>query len=81
VLKYGITLQSLEHRDTVELGHDDVEQHHVEWLLAQDLERLLAACRGADTVALLLEAAGQEHPVERVVVDHEDATGGYINAH
>jgi hypothetical protein len=81
VLKHGIALQSLEHRDAVELGHDDVEQHHVEWLLAQDLERLLAACRGADTVPLLLEAVGQEHPVERVVVDDEDAAGRYVNAH
>src|SRR6266487_4242235 len=81
VLKHGIALQSLEHRDAVELGHDDVEQDNVERILAQDLERLLAVCRGADPVALLLEAAGQEHPVERVVVDDEDAAGEHVNAH
>jgi hypothetical protein len=81
VLKHGIALQLLEHSDAVRLGHDDVEQHHVAWLLAQDPECLLAACRRADTVALLLEAAGQEHPVERVVIDNEDAAGGYVNAH
>jgi hypothetical protein len=32
-------------------------------------------------VPLPLEAAGQEHPVELVVVDDEDAAGGYVNAH
>src|SRR6266498_5777338 len=81
VPKRGITLQSLEYRAAVELGHDDVKQDNVERILPQNVERLPAVRRRADTVALLLEAMNQEHPVERIIVDDEDTASGYVNGH
>src|SRR5205085_6139259 len=56
----------------VELGHQDVEQDQVEGLPAQQLERLAAVLGEDDPVAFVLETAGEQEPVDPVVVRDED---------
>ena len=53
----GVGLQVLEHLVPVHLGHHDVEQHQVEWLRAQQLQRLAPVIgRREVRVALALQA-------------------------
>ena len=56
-----IVLQLGKDLVAVELGHQDVEQHQVEALLTQQLERLPAVLRVGDRVPLLLEPAHVRH--------------------
>ena len=65
-------LEPLEDRDAVELGHDDVEEHDVDRLVGEQLERLRSVCRGADRMAVLLEEASEQLPADAVVVGDED---------
>ena len=68
----GCRLEPLEDRDAVELGHDDVEEHDVDRLLGEQLERLHAVRRGAHRMTVLLEEASEQLPADAVVVGDED---------
>ena len=68
----GRRLQPLEDGDAVELGHDDVEEHDVDRLLGEELERLRAVRCGAYRMAVLLEEASEQLPADAVVVGDED---------
>ncbi len=62
----------LEHLEAVHLRHLHVEEHEVEALAAQHLERHAPVLRGCGLVALLLEAAREQQPVDLVVVDDQE---------
>ena len=72
VSQRGIVLHLTEHLEPVHARHDDVEQHEVDVTGAQRGQRLDSVLRGRDAMALALQAAPQDGPVQRVVVNHED---------
>ena len=67
-----VAAQDLEHLDAVEAGHHDVQQHQVDRLAGDDLERPLAALGDLHLKALALEAPRQHVAVHLVVVDDEE---------
>ena len=70
---------ALEHLIAVHLGHQDVEQHDVDGLADQRLERLAPVLRGHDAVAVALEAAPEQRLFRAIVVDDEDGRGCSAN--
>ena len=67
-----ILLEPLQHRGPVEVGHHDVEQDQVDRLALEEGQRLPAAGRGQDAVALASEPPHQQLTVLLVVVDDQD---------
>ena len=65
----------------VELGHQDVEQQHVEPPLPEQLERLAPVLGEDDRVPFLLEAAAEQESVHPVVVGDEDRARRDESAH
>ena len=68
VAEMRVELQLRENLVAVELGHQDVEQHQVEVLATQQVERLAAVFCEDDGVPLLLQTAAEQEPVHPVVV-------------
>ena len=60
----GLGLELLEHGNAVQLWHDDVEQNDVRGGLAQALQRLLAVLGRPRVMALLLEEAHEQLPIQ-----------------
>ena len=75
VLRPRVLLDLTADLEAVLVRHHDVEEHEVEGLLAQEPERLLAAARGRDVKALLLEDGVLEVQDVLVVVDDQDSLG------
>ena len=75
VAEMRVELQLRQHLVTVELGHQDVEQHQVEVLATQQVERLAAVLREGDGVPLLLQTAAEQKAVHPVVVGDQDRSG------
>ncbi len=71
VAQLQVVLQLLEHLEAVHLGHFHVEEQEVEALAPQHVERDASVLRRRDAVALQLQAARQQQPVDLVVVDDE----------
>ena len=69
----GSAVELLEHLEAVHLRHLHVEQQQVERFAPQHLERDAAVLGRGDAVALQLEAARQQQPVDLVVVDDQQA--------
>ena len=65
--------------EAVDARHHDVEDHEVEALAGEGLERLLAVARGDDLVALLLEGEAQQLEDRLLVVDQQDARSGLVH--
>jgi len=60
--------QSLEHLDSVDFRHHDVEQHHVEALCGDPVERLLAALRCLDRVTAANQTTREQVSIRLIVV-------------
>ena len=69
-----------EHFEAVHHRHHDVEQHDVERLGGDAVERHLSVGRLLDGIPLALQAAAQDVSVRRVVVHHQDARAGRFRA-
>lgn len=72
VAQLAVGLERLQRLVAVHLRHFDVEQHQIDRVVAQDLERLPSVLGKADPVLELFEELGDEQPVDAVVVHHED---------
>ena len=72
VLERHVLLHDLEDLVARELGHHDVEQHEVERLLRQAVERLASVLGDEHGVAIAAQAPRQQIAVHLVVVDDED---------
>ena len=73
--KRQVVAERREHRVAVHLGHDDVEEDHIDRRLvrvAQPLERLHAIADLDRLVADALQESGEQLAVEGGVVDDED---------
>ena len=75
VAEVRIELQLRQHLVAVELGHQDIEQHQVEVLATQQVERLAAVLCEHDGVPLLFQPAAEQKAVHPVVVDDQDRPG------
>ncbi len=62
---------------TADAGHDHVGEDEVGWRGAQLCERILAARRGADAEAGVLEERAGRLELRRAVVDDENGRGGH----
>ena len=60
-------------------GHVHVEQHEIESVEAQLLERRFTALRIVNLVSLAGERDAHDAPNLRVVVDHENAARAHVN--
>ena len=60
-----------EHLEPVDLRHFHVEQQEIEAVAPQHLQRHAPVLGGRDAVALQLEIAREEQPVDLVVVGHQ----------
>ena len=69
--------QALEHLEAVDVGHPQVEQHHVGPQPLDRVERRLAAVGFADQLEAAVEPdrAGHAAPEHGTVVDDQDADG------
>ena len=71
-VEVGLGLDLLEDGPAVDPRHHDVEHHHVGWLRAHALERLLSVTRGQHAVAVELEVDLQERDDVSVIVDDKN---------
>jgi hypothetical protein len=77
-LLLGIALlHALHELGAVDLRHHQVREDHVEVLALEDVQRLLAAGRGPDLVALSRQQALDQLAEVALVVDRQDAGLGH----
>ena len=70
-----ICLEPLEHLETVEVGHHQIEQDQIELLDREDLERPPARLGAGYAMAVARQAAEQQVAVAGIVVDHQNLAG------
>src|SRR5438552_9699447 len=75
VLEARVLLDLPAHGEAVDLRHHHVEEHEVEHVVLEDLQRLRAARRSRHLEALLLPDGPLEVQDVLVVVDHKDPLG------
>ena len=73
VTRGGIGLQAFEHRQSIEVGHEHVEQHEVEARRPHLSQRGVAAAHALHGVSLPLQAPLEHRAVVLLIVHHEDA--------
>ena len=78
MLERRVALHDLEHLVAGELGHHDVEQHEVERLLRQSLERLASVLGDVHGVPIAPQTPRQEIAIHLVVVDDEDRARRHV---